>query len=98
MQYATLAFVFLEHVRISEHNILSMNLNTKLKKVRFHLGLTQDQMAEKLGLRSESRRARISEWEAGRGEPRREILIKYSDIAKVEIKQLIDDREDLILT
>ena len=95
MQYATLAFVFLDHVRNSEHNILSMNLHIKLKKVRFHLGLTQDQMAEKLGLISESRRARISEWEAGRGEPKREILIKYSELAKLDVKKLIDDREIL---
>jgi len=52
-------------------------------------------MAEKLGLKSESRRARISEWEAGKGEPKREILIRYAEIANVEIKQLIDDREKI---
>ena len=70
-----------------------MNLHTKLKKIRIHLDLTQDQMAEKLGLTSESRRSRISEWEGGRGEPKRDILIKYSEIANIDIKKLIDDRE-----
>jgi len=72
-----------------------MKLNDKLKLIRNKLQLTQDQMAEKLGLKSESRRARISEWEAGKGEPKREILIRYAEIANVEIKQLIDDREKI---
>lgn len=59
------------------------------------LGLTQDEMAEKLGLTTESRRARICEWEAGRGEPRRDVLIKYSEVARVSVNQVIDDRETL---
>jgi transcriptional regulator with XRE-family HTH domain len=75
-----------------------MKLGDKLKLIRLHIGLTQDQMAEKLGLTSELKRARVSEWEVGRGEPKRSILIKYSEIANIEIKQLIDDREDLILS
>ena len=75
-----------------------MKLSDKLKLIRLHIGLTQDQMAEKLGLTSELKRARVSEWEVGRGEPKRLILIKYSEIAGIEIKQLIDDREDLILS
>lgn len=70
-----------------------MKLNDKLKLIRNKLQLTQDQMAEKLGLTSESRRARISEWEAGRGEPKRKILIKYSELTKLDVKKLIDDRE-----
>ena len=70
-----------------------MELMEKLKLVRKHLELTQDQMAEKLGLTSESRRARISEWEAGRSEPKRDILINYADLVNLEIRKLIDDRE-----
>ena len=70
-----------------------MELTEKLKLVRKHLELTQDQMAEKLGLTSESRRARISEWETGRGEPKRDILINYADLVNLEIRKLIDDRE-----
>ncbi len=73
----------------------AMELKIKLKLIREHLKLTQDEMAKKLGLTSESRRARISEWEAGRGEPRREVLIKYSELVKVEVKKLIDDREEM---
>jgi transcriptional regulator with XRE-family HTH domain len=74
-----------------------MKLNKKLKLIRKNLSLTQDQMAKELGLTSYSRRARISEWESGIGEPKRDILIKYSEIANIDIKQLIDDREDLFI-
>lgn len=72
-----------------------MELKNKLRIIRKRLSLTQDQMAERLGLTSESRRSRISEWEGGRGEPRRDVLIKYSEIAKVDVKKLIDDREGM---
>jgi len=70
-----------------------MKLKKKLKLIRSHLGFTQDQMADALGLTAESRRARVSEWEIGRGEPRRDILIIYSELAKMDIKKLIDDKE-----
>ena len=53
-------------------------------------------MAERLGLTSDSRRARISEWESGRGEPNRLILIRYAEVANVNVKILIDDRDSLI--
>ncbi len=74
-----------------------MFLKEKLKLIRIHLNLTQDQMAGKLGLTSDSRRSRISEWESGRGEPNREILLKYTDVACINLKQLIDDKERLII-
>ncbi len=74
-----------------------MLLKEKLKIIREHLNLTQDQMADKLGLTSDSRRARISEWESGRGEPNRETLIRYSELASIDLKQLIDDRESLVI-
>lgn len=70
-----------------------MLFKEKLKLIREHLDLTQDQMAEKLGLTSESRRSRVSEWESGRGEPNRELIIKYSELANIDIRQLIDDLE-----
>ena len=72
-----------------------MKLHVKLKIIREHLGLTQDQMAEKLGLKADLRRARVSEWESGRSEPSREILIKYSELLNIDIKKLIDDRVKL---
>ena len=89
----TLASVILDYVRNCEQLNFAMYLSEKLKIIRNHLGLTQDQMAGELGLTSESRRSRISEWEAGRGEPKRDILIRYSELANIDVKKLVDDRE-----
>ena len=74
-----------------------MKLSEKLKLIRKHLDLTQDQIAGKLGLTSESRRARVSEWESCKSEPNRKMLLKYAEIADVEIKSLLDDSEKIVL-
>lgn len=73
----------------------TMKFREKLKLIRNYLGLTQDQIAEKIGLTSESRRSRVSEWESGISEPKREVLLKYSELAGIDVKKLIDDREIL---
>ena len=75
-----------------------MFLFEKLKMIRIHLGLTQDQMAEKLGMTEESRRARISEFESGSVEPKRKSLILYAELAGIPIQDLIDDRDKISLT
>jgi transcriptional regulator with XRE-family HTH domain len=72
-----------------------MKLKDKLKLIREHLGYTQDHIAERFGLSSDSRRARVSEWESGKGEPGRVILLKYAELAKLDVKRLIDDRENI---
>ncbi len=64
--------------------------------IRIGLGLTQEQMASQLGLSEVSRRSRISEWESGKGEPKRAILLKYTEISGVDIGLLIDDREKIV--
>ena len=74
-----------------------MELKEKLKLIRNHLGLTLDQMAKELGLTSDSRRSRVSEWENGRGEPKRKFLIRYSELAVLDVMKLIDDREEIQL-
>lgn len=89
--------VVLMGVRKCEQGRITMLLKHKLKLIREHLNLTQDQMAEKLLMTSDSRRSRVSEWESGRGEPRREILIRYSDLVNIDVRVLIDDREVLVL-
>jgi len=92
-----LASAVFGNVRNSEQFEITMELKIKLKIIRDHLGLTQDQMADRLGLTSESRRARVSEWEVGKGEPNRTILIKYAELTNLDIKKLIDDREEVVL-
>ena len=92
---STLASMVLRVVRNCEPHDFAMELKDKIRVIRSRLSLTQDQMAERLGLTSDSRRARISEWEAGRGEPKRNVLIRYSELANIELRKLIDDRETL---
>jgi transcriptional regulator with XRE-family HTH domain len=69
-----------------------MKLEGKLKFIRLSLNLTQDKMAEELGMTTESRRSRISEWETGKSEPNRNILLLYADLGNVNIRNLIDDK------
>ena len=90
-----MALVFLSFVRNPEHTEIKMKLHEKLKLIRTNLKCTQDQMAAKLGLGSPARRARISEWERGSYEPKRELLLKYAKLGEVEIEKLIDDRESI---
>ena len=90
-----MAFVGLGDVRNTEHE--AMLLADKLRAIRLHLGFTQDQMAEKLGLSETSRRSRVSEWENGRTEPNRFVLLKYTELVGVSVSQVIDDREVLTL-
>ncbi len=92
-----MALIVLGRVLNSEQFEFKMKLNVKLKLIRKHLGYTQDQIAGKLGLTSKARRGRISEWESGKSEPKRQQLIKYSEIGSVEIQKLIDDKEDIVL-
>jgi transcriptional regulator with XRE-family HTH domain len=92
-----LALIVLERVLNIEQFDFNMKLSVKLKLIRKHLGYTQDQIAEKLGLTSIARRGRVSEWESGKSEPKRQHLIKYSEIGNVEIQKLIDDKEDIVL-
>ena len=94
-QKLSLGFVILDFVRYFEHIDIIMELCKKLKLIRKRLDFTQDQIAEKLGLTSEARRGRISEWESGKNEPKRKILLKYSELANIDVKKLIDDRETL---
>ncbi len=90
-----MAFVVLGGVRNKEHRI-NLLLKDKLKNIRSLLGLSQDQLAERLGLVEVSRRSRISEWESGKTEPNRMLLLKYSELSDIPIKQLIDDKEVLV--
>jgi transcriptional regulator with XRE-family HTH domain len=71
-------------------------LAAKLKQVRTALGLTQQQMFEKLG---ETRTAlypgHIGLYESGQREPPLPVLLRYARIAGVYVDALIDDEIDL---
>ncbi len=73
-----------------------LRLATKLRQVRTALGLTQEQMFERLG---ETKTAlypgHISLYEGGQREPPLPVLLRYARIAGVYVDVLIDDELDL---
>jgi transcriptional regulator with XRE-family HTH domain len=73
-----------------------LRLAAKLRQLRTALGLTQEQMFDRLG---ETKTAlypgHISLYEGGQREPPLPVLLRYARIAGVYVDVLIDDEIDL---
>ena len=67
-------------------------LADKLRRVRESLGLSQGEIAKRIGVRD---RASISGYERGEREPPLPTLLAYARLAKVNVEKLIDDELDL---
>lgn len=74
---------------MSESN--SQTFARKLAMIRQHLGFNLDQMAEAIGRKDKSRRARIHEWESGIRQPDYKSLLAYARLVDVSTDTLIDD-------
>ncbi|MBP2097279.1 transcriptional regulator with XRE-family HTH domain [Enterococcus rivorum] len=62
------------------------------KSLQFHrnlVGLTQQQVAQKLGITRQS----ISKWENNRGYPDIENLIRLSEVYQVSVDKLLKEKE-----
>ena len=70
-------------------------LPAKLRRIREVLGYTQEEMVKRLGLESKVPRSYLSRFETGEREPSLDVLLKYSEIARVWINALVDDDVDL---
>ena len=70
-------------------------LAEKLLQIRLNLGLSQNQMLEKLGLNDKVFRSAISGYELGTREITLPLLLKYARLAQVSTDILIDDDLDL---
>lgn len=68
-----------------------MTLGEKLKEARKTMGLSQEQLAQKLCV---SRQA-VTKWEAGKGTPDVENLRAISALLNISIDYLLDDGENL---
>ena len=68
-------------------------LAAKLLAIRFKLEVSQGQLARLLGFDKGS--ARISEFERGIREPDLMTLLKFSELARVSLEILADDRLEL---
>jgi transcriptional regulator with XRE-family HTH domain len=66
-------------------------LASKLREIRDRLGLSQDGIIERLGLRDYIERGKISEYERGVREPDLLTLKAYAAAAGVSVDDLIDD-------
>jgi transcriptional regulator with XRE-family HTH domain len=70
-------------------------LGEKLLQIRTALGLSQDGMLRRLGLAEDYGRHYISGFETGEREPSLPVLLKYSEVARVWINALVDDKVNL---
>jgi transcriptional regulator with XRE-family HTH domain len=70
-------------------------LAEKLIQIRLGLGLSQNQMLDRLGLKDRLTRTAISGYELGTTEPSLLVLLKYSRLAGIHLEVLIDDEMEL---
>lgn len=71
-------------------------LASKLLQIRTLLGLTQEQMLNRLSYRKSPLYAsQISDFEQGKREPPLLVLLRYSRIAGVPMEILVDDELDI---
>lgn len=70
-------------------------LAEKLRYIRESLGLSQNEMLERLSLGETLERSRISIYETDQREPPLLVLLRYAKIANVYVDVLIDDTLDL---
>ena len=67
-------------------------LARKLKQIRDRAGLSQAEIAKKLGVKD---RASISQFESGKIEPPLPVLLRYARLVGVSTDLLIDDKLSL---
>lgn len=67
-------------------------LARKLRKVRDRLGLSQTEIAAKVGVRN---RSSIAGYETGEREPPLPVLLKYARLSGIPMETLVDDKMKL---
>jgi|SRR3712207_7513570 len=70
-------------------------LAEKLLQIRVKLGLSQNELIERLSLTGELTQARISAYERGVREPPLLTLLEYARAVNISVEALIDDGLDL---
>jgi transcriptional regulator with XRE-family HTH domain len=73
-----------------------VRLSSKLRQVRKLLGLSQEQMAERLKeVKSPPQPGHISEFESGKREPSLLVLVRYARLSGLLVDVIVDDELDL---
>jgi transcriptional regulator with XRE-family HTH domain len=75
--------------------IRPVRLADKLLQIRLGLGLSQNEMLERLGFSEQLFRSNISQYEIGTRFPPLGVLLRYAQVAGVWIDVLVDDDLDL---
>lgn len=70
-------------------------LGEKLLQIRTALGLSQNEMIQKLGFNERLSQFRISCFERGTREPSLIVLLRYARVVGVTMEVLVDDEMDL---
>jgi transcriptional regulator with XRE-family HTH domain len=73
----------------------STRLSQKLKRIRVTLGLSQNEILDRLGFSESLFRSNVSQYERGARVPSPKVLLQYARLAKVDLAVLIDDDMDL---
>lgn len=78
------------------HRNRPARLGEKLRLIRKHLNLTQEQVVERLKVEDEALYpASISQYEQGKREPPLLVLLRYARLVGVSMEMLVDDEMDL---
>jgi len=77
--------------------VIPARLGEKLRAIREHFELTQEELIERLDCPIPLRRGTISNYEKNIRDPSSIVLLRYSNLAKVSINVLVDDSIDLQL-
>jgi len=67
----------------------------KLKQIRDGLGLSQNELIQKMGLTDYLLREEVSDFERGRRVPPLPVLLEYARVAGVYMDALVDDQLEL---
>lgn len=70
-------------------------LAEKLRQIRLALGLSQNEIINRLGFGEELIREELSAFERGIRQPPLGLLLEYARVARVRVEVLIDDELDL---
>jgi transcriptional regulator with XRE-family HTH domain len=70
-------------------------LAEKLLQIRSYLGISQDELIDRLGMKGDIFSASISQYERAVREPSNIVLLKYARLVKISTDVLIDDDMDL---
>lgn len=80
---------------MGHHRARTPRLGEKLREIRKGMGLTQNELVEKLGLETDFDQERISKYERAILEPPIYVLIAYSDLAGVSLDVLLRSEYDI---